>query len=966
MRRGALVPLRVSRYGIASSLAALLAAGLLLSPTACGGGGGGGDGVGGVRTPAGIVLVDFRQASIDNLALNQTLEFTFSAPIDPNTVAPDSIQIREATKFGTQVPGRFVVVGERVTFEPQLPSLCDLSDAAFRPGTDYKVTLVGSPEEFALRGLDRRPLDSTIVTGFRTRGEGQGAPYDDPVPGVGPTVVSTSPADGAAQVAVGPGNAVVIRFSEDLDPCTVNEGTILVQQFATGDPTTGFVPAQDLTPGDPFTWGSGTPTTPARRVRCRFDLRQTVLSTEVEIRPVFGEFPDDALLVVQLTSGVRDLGGLALMPTTIAFTTENLPLRSHEATFEFDGDVPVDANVSTGEVNTARSPSRAQGFLLFAGDGDNGTPDNRLLPSGPDSSRGPTGCASPYAGSQAQNDGVADDFDAATDTVLDTGSTRNTCANATDGSTAVVFEYRSFRIRSGATVRLVGVNPALILVQGDAVIEAGARLLARGDGAGGSPSGDGQPGAKYNNTSPPASVPGGTGVAGGGNGGTATTQAATGYGGTGLQGRFTNGGADDPSVATTGGPGSGHGNVSAQWKTQTQPNNRNSTSGGGGGHVPQSASLPDSGVAGTALPNDGSTNPTQMDGPADGAGGVGYGDVDGRMETAEAGSGGGAGGELRGISNAYGRGSAGSGGAGGGFVDITARGDITVHGTIDASGGRGGNGASGSYYWVEPGTGGGGGGSGGGIRLLTPKSIILSSTTVIRAAGGLGGTGGITQGGGLPVANNGGKGGNGRIVLEDGDSIVNTGAAQLVPAEGQPGFWRSTFDVSRFQGGGLANVVETEVMDAGPFSPTYVAPDQSSTAPDSALVPAPGTPRRDFVAGIPSAASRGLGKTGIFVEMRGYMSNPDGSVDAASDTGWRSVGYFTDSGAETAPDWHGGTAPPPGDVAPLPGNVGDGLAALAGHEFFKVRLTFYLPQGIGPFVPGPWLDRWRFYVTLDQ
>ena len=65
--------------------------------------------------------------------------------------------------------------------------------------------------------------------------------------------------------------------------------------------------------------------------------------------------------------------------------------------------------------------------------------------------------------------------------MLDTGSTRTNCVNGTDGSHAVVWEFASFRIRPGVTVRILGLNPAILLVHGDVLIESGGRLLVRGN-----------------------------------------------------------------------------------------------------------------------------------------------------------------------------------------------------------------------------------------------------------------------------------------------------------------------------------------------------------------------------------------------------------------------------------------------------------------------------------------------------
>src|SRR5262245_15891064 len=499
-----------------------LGLGILLAATTSGCGGGGGSGGG--DTLPGLVLASFVQGGQDNVPLNRVLEFVFSSPIDPDSVGPAAIQVRAGGTFGQAVAGKYVIRAERVFFEPHLPGHCDLSDAGSQPDTDYKVTFVGSPEEFAVRNLTGDPLQSTIVATFHTRHDTDPDLFEDPIPAVGPVVLTVAPADGTPNVAVGPTNQIVLGFTENLDPCTVNENTILFQQYATGDVTNGFVPAADQTPSDPFSWGSGTTTTPPRRVRCDVVLVQDTLVTTVRLKPIFGEFPDNALLVVQVTPGVRDFGGLPATPRTFAFTTENRGPQTGRKTFEFDGDVPIDENATTADVNTPRAPSKAQGFLLFAGDGDNGPVPT--LASGPDSSRGPPGCTVAGGGIPQTNDGLPDDFDPAADAVLDTGATRNTCLNSTDGSTAVTFEFRSFRIRNGVTVRVTGVNPAILLVQGDVLIEAGGRLLVKGDGNGPVPrqsNGGNGVGGNNNWTATSVGAPG-LAVAGGGDGGTARNQ----------------------------------------------------------------------------------------------------------------------------------------------------------------------------------------------------------------------------------------------------------------------------------------------------------------------------------------------------------------------------------------------------------------------------------------------------------
>jgi hypothetical protein len=921
----------------ARGLAVLALVGVGASAVACGGGGGGGSSA----TLPGLILVDFLQAGQDNVPLNRVLEFTFSSPLDPNTVGPSSLQIREGPSFGQQIFGKYIIQGNRVFFEPALPGLCDGSDGGLKANTDYRIVAVGAPEEFAIRNLEGTPLQDSISEGltFHTRSDTDPELFEDQKPGALPTVVSTSPVDSAANVAVGSTNKVEIVFSENLDPCTVSDTTVFFHQWAVGP----FSPAIDQTPSDPRTWGSGTPTAPPRKIRSTFTLTQDRLLTKLTLTPIFGEFPDNALLVVELSNQVRDFGGNPLVPKTFAFTTEDRIQQTKSLVLEFDGFPPFDQNASTAEVNTARALSKVQGFLLIAGDGDNGPTSNMNGASGPDTSKGPIGCSAPFA--SVVNDGLPDDFDPDVDVLLSTGNTRNTCNNATDGSAAVTFEYRSFRIRNGVTVRLTGINPAIILVRGDINIEAGGRLLARSDGGGGGPAtGNGANGTGQTVTN----SNGGTAVAGGGAGGRGLISAANtvvysenGTAGYGSPDAFLSAGTGGASPVRQ---GAGRGAV-GQFLTTSNGTNRISPSGGGAGHAV-------AGQPGTANGN-GTTPRYLMDANVDGQAGSTYGNSDGRMRTAEAGSGGGGGGSdtAAPFTTGFYYGTGGGGGAGGGFVDLTTQSDIRNVGTIDAAGGRGGNGGGPGAGFYGSG-GGGGGGSGGGIRLLTPAAIQIGAGALLTVAGGGGGGSQAYPANGA-TANNGGSGGVGRIAFEDGDSVISgLGGATIIPTEGSSGFYRGVFDATRFQGGGLRPFAVTQLIDIGPFSPTYLVPVAA-----------------DFLAGIPAISSRVDGDVGIFIEAQGFTANPDGTPTTIS-TGWKNVGYFNDSGSEQVPTWVPSATPPPLDVASaggiLPGNTGGDITDLNGRQFVQFRFTFFLPPTIGPFDPGPYVDRWTLRFTYDQ
>lgn len=947
------------------ALFTLAATGLLLGATSCGGGSGGqgpsGDG-------QGLVLLSFLQSSTDNVALNTELQWRFSEAVDASSITPASIQIREGGAFGRSVPGTYSVSGNVVTFEPRLASLCDLSDGGFQADTSYRVQVIGWPEEFALRNTAGQRLNETTTWSFSTRADSDPAKFIDQVPAVSPFVVSMSPTDGAAAATSGSladRQRIVITMSENLDPCSVSSSSVIVELMEVGGTIAQSIPApgtgnlsgfvtggadtSDQNAADASTWGADTGSPwpgGSQRLPASVHLLQTFAETLIVVSPLQGQdpanpelggvLPENVLLRVRLTTDVRDFAGQFLSPFTGSFTTENLDAPAGQLTIENEGDITYLESGTTADVNTARAPSLVQGYLLFSGDGDNGTFIE--TPSLPNSDA--SGCTSPL---QANN-GSRDTFDPGGNINLDTGPA-NSCVNSTDGTTAVIWEFASVRVRSGVTVRFLGSNPAILLVSGDAIVETGGRILGRGDNANGAPNGRGGTGAS---TTTNANA-GGTGVAGGGDGGGCLAGSGTGiparYSGSGIQGYLYTAGSLDPTVGTDTGPGCGHGNTSVKWLSQTNPNNRNSPGGGGGGHAAD-------GEIGSAL-GSGAT-PTVADLAFDGAGGLEYGSTNERLLTAEAGSGGGAGGEIRPFTGNVGRGTGGGGGAGGGFIDITVKGDIFVFGTIDVAGSPGGGGATQPFnpnYTWQPGTGGGGGGSGGGLRLITPNNITLGPVAVLTAAGGPGGAGGQAQGNQPPV-NPGGAGAPGRIMLEDGDSVItglNSGAV-VTPGEGEDGFYRGVFDATRFSGGGLMPIATSEPFTVGPFNPLFVEPTVA-----------------DFDAGCPAITSPGLGSTVILIEAQSYGIELDGTREATGN-GWRSIGFFTDSGVESAPTWnpgHPGSFTRPGDNVGTAGT--DNMASLDGDEFVQIRVTIFLdPAGVGALDPGAFIDSWTIRYTSDN
>ena len=305
---------------------------------ACGGSSSGSNG--GLGQPHSLSLVNFLQSGVDNLPLNTVLQFEFSEPLDPRTVNSGTIQIRRGPEYGQTAAGEFVVSGNVVQFYPKLPSVCDLADAGLAAGRGYRVSVVGYPEEFCIKNLSGQPLNQTSTYEFLTLPDTDPGVLQDQIPAAPPAIVSTSPLNDEAAVTVESGNEVTVEFTENLDPCTITTETVRVHVYELGDRETfnaapngnmtGFDPATKQG-SSPYSWGSTNAVTtisPPQVVPSNILLDQSFDSTVLRIRPKFGQYPENALVVVELTFGIRDFGGLPLSNTAISFTTENLPTQT--------------------------------------------------------------------------------------------------------------------------------------------------------------------------------------------------------------------------------------------------------------------------------------------------------------------------------------------------------------------------------------------------------------------------------------------------------------------------------------------------------------------------------------------------------------------------------------------------------------------------------------------------------------
>jgi hypothetical protein len=147
----------------------------------------------------------------------------------------------------------------------------------------------------------------------------------------------------------------------------------------------------------------------------------------------------------------------------------------------------------------------------------------------------------------------------------------------------------------------------------------------------------------------------------------------------------------------------------------------------------------------------------------------------------------------------------GGGGGGGGAVNITCAQNCIISGTISANGGGGGNNCVSTVSYTSGGVGGGGGA--GGCILIQALTLNISNAT-LRVWGGSGGQGGYTGGwwGSPQYVSRGGNGGDGYIRVESmSGTIIGETSASIQPSQTQnPACYsKGTLNINTTQGQSL-------------------------------------------------------------------------------------------------------------------------------------------------------------------
>ncbi|MCG3136172.1 MAG: hypothetical protein HMLKMBBP_04012 [Planctomycetes bacterium] len=752
-------------------------------------------------------LVNGNFNAFASLAANPEYE-RFFHPINPATgVADDRSVLRDRQYRRVLIDRRG---GTRVMFVPEVPIRPDIADTGYRPGVAYSVVVPsGQPGVFntVLTRAGRRPLMqsggrdfSTLFTTVPAAGaNAQLFASNEAAAGLNtwqtPRIINVTPPNGEtfidqttdwedpddqSQVPLSARKpfTIRVRFAQPLDPRTVNSTSITLTKTRT----------------NPSAPGGGTAV--AVPVAVGTFLSQKRLGiVEIEVTPSTNLDPASQYTlqvdgsVASLHGERLDSGGGGAYEMSFIVGPGEPPQDKIQEKFASAANRAAPTDPTTlGQVTTAHWPTPAYLNPLAGG---------QL-----------TASFMPWSGTGvgANMDPLDITSPIITDFVLNAGEQITFPTEGLDPSgpnfgSQIEYHYRSITMNSG-TVRTLGSFPLVFRCQG-AVSISGTTIFANGaageDGLTNTDTVTGQPTGGIGGRAGPGGYAGGDGAS------APLTDAAgnpilDGLGAEQFDQTKFNGLDGKPSylaaVGSSGGGGSGGGSGDVDATNTVDSNldgsinaNDNPTqparcreAGGGGGH----------GTAGANGARAGFKAVPKAGGFFGGVGGLTYGssvfsdqplNAQGApvLTRGAGGAGGGGGGseddaplDTAGPEDSGG----GGGGGGGGGVQICARGDITLSSSIiDVSGGLGGR----TYNAAQTATGQGapgGCGAGGAIWLSSFGNIVITNGSLLNAGGGIpGASDSIGQvaisAGNTPIEGQGGIGGDGFIVLEDSDGIVD-------------------------------------------------------------------------------------------------------------------------------------------------------------------------------------------------
>lgn len=99
--------------------------------------------------------------------LNEEIRIGFDGPVDPLSVTPDTVRVRDLGD-GQLVRGRLSVSVRALTFAPLPPCSPNCDDGSFKPGRSYRIEVVGFPSTNGVRSNTGRLLRRSFTREFTT------------------------------------------------------------------------------------------------------------------------------------------------------------------------------------------------------------------------------------------------------------------------------------------------------------------------------------------------------------------------------------------------------------------------------------------------------------------------------------------------------------------------------------------------------------------------------------------------------------------------------------------------------------------------------------------------------------------------------------------------------------------------------------------------------------------------------
>ncbi len=327
-------------------------------------------------------VLSFNLDTVNGVFLNERLIFTFSAPVDPDSVNIQTIQIRYDASLldidgdcnpdnpanNNAVPeGDFVVDGNRVIFQPKIPTNTTNNDVGLFPShkidpdpdpndcqrtedliVAYTVTIPGvsaATPDTVLSRSDKKPVVETYNAAFVTIVDDTFPPdisldsFVDLAPGAPEFVELTAPLEDSVDNALD--TSVEVRFTEAFLPSTVTTDSIFLVGVG---PNSGV------------------------EVRIPTELRLDQLTGTITLFPLI-DLPANSIIRAKWTEDLVDFGGNAIVivegfefpsfSTTTAPTEGPFTVRE-----EFNTNDNEDMAETSALWNDAGSPGQ-----LFAGEG---------------------------------------------------------------------------------------------------------------------------------------------------------------------------------------------------------------------------------------------------------------------------------------------------------------------------------------------------------------------------------------------------------------------------------------------------------------------------------------------------------------------------------------------------------------------------------------------------------------------